>query len=155
MLAELCRAWPDRWDKYVAPARWIKHTLPDSSLPSKLTAFELLFERKPQTCLDSLVPLLDNATQPGSLDNFVKQIKQNLFEVRRVLDRRLAMRVAARERVNATINRSSIGVTAKAGDLVLVREASSTRSREVQKQASPREYTGPWTIKRFFMTGLV
>ena len=40
------------------------------------------------------------------------------------------MRVATRERVNATMNRSLIGVTAKAGDLVLVREVSSTHSRE-------------------------
>ena len=73
MLAELCRAWPDRWDEYVAC--WIKRTLPGLSLPSKMTAFELLFARRPRTSLDFLVPLLDNATQPGSLDNFVEQRK--------------------------------------------------------------------------------
>ena len=68
MLAELCRAWPDRWDEYVASACWIKYTLPDSSLPSQMAAFELLFGRKPRTSLDSLVPLLDDATQPGILE---------------------------------------------------------------------------------------
>ena len=73
MLAELCRAWPDRWDAYVAPACRIKRSLPDSSLQSKMTAFELLFGRKPQTSLDSLVPLLDGAAQTTSLDNFVEQ----------------------------------------------------------------------------------
>ena len=65
------------------------------------------------------------------------------------------MRVAARERVNATISRSSIGVTAEAGDLVLVREASSTRSREgCGNKLHHEKYTGPWTIKRVLMTSL-
>ena len=64
MLTELCRAWPDHWDEYVAPTCWIKHTL-DSSLPSKMTVFELLFGLKLRTFLDSLVPLLDNTTQSG------------------------------------------------------------------------------------------
>ena len=75
MLDELCKAWPDRWDEYVAPTCWIKRSLPDSSLPFKMVAFELLFDRKSRTSLDSLVPLLDDATQPGSLDNFVEQRK--------------------------------------------------------------------------------
>ena len=78
MLAELCRAWPGRWDEYVAPACWIKRTLPDSSLQSKMTAFELMFGRKPRTSLDSLVPLLDGAAQTTSLDKFVEKRKQNL-----------------------------------------------------------------------------
>ena len=85
MSAELCRAWPDRWDEYVAPAFWIKRTLPESSIPSKMTAFELLFGRKPRASLDSLVPLLDDIIQPDSLDNFVEQRKQKLLEVRKSL----------------------------------------------------------------------
>ena len=91
MLAELCRAWPDRWDEYVAPASPIKRSLPNSSLTSKMTAFELLFGRKPRTFLDSLVPLLDNATQPGNLNDFVEQRRQNLLEFRKVLERRQVM----------------------------------------------------------------
>ena len=75
-MSELCRAWPDRWDECVAPAFWIKRTLPDSSLPSKMMAFKLLFGRKPRTSLDSLVSLLDDATQLRSLDNFVEQRKE-------------------------------------------------------------------------------
>ena len=120
-----------------------------------MKAFELLFGRKPRTSLNSLVPPLDDATQPGSLDNFVEKRMKNLLEVRKVLERRQAMRVAACERVNATINRSSIGVTAKAGDLGLVREASCTCSREgCGNELHHEKYTGPWTIKRVLQTGL-
>ena len=156
MLAELCTAWPGRWDEYVTPTCWIKRAIPDSSLPSKMTAFELLFGRKPRTSLASLVPLLDDATQPGSLDNFLEQRKQSLLEVRKVLERRQAMRVASRERVNATINRSSIGVTVTAGDLVLVREENSTRSREgCGNKLHHEKYTNPWTMKRVLVAGLI
>ena len=64
------------------------------------------------------------------------------------------MRVAAHERINATIDRSSTGVTAKAGDLVLVREASCTRSREgCGKKPHHEKYIKPWTIKRVLQTG--
>ena len=155
MLAELCKTWPDRWDECVASACWIKRSLPDSSLQSKMTAFELLFGRKPRTPLDSLVPLLDCAAQATSLDNFVEQRKQNLLEVGKVLEQREAIRTAARERVKATINRSSTGVTAKVGDLVLVREADSTRSREgYGTKLHHEKYTGPWSITRALMTGL-
>ena len=155
MLAELCKAWPDRWVEYVAPACWIKRTLPDSSLQSKMTAFELLFGRKPRTSLDSLVPLLDGAAQTTSLDDFVEQRKQNLLEVRKALEQRQAIRTASRERVNATINRSSTGVTAEVGDLVLVREADSNRSREgYGTKLHHDKYTGPWSITRVLMTGL-
>ena len=49
LLAELCRSWPDRWDEDVSPAIWIKRTLPDVSLPSNMTLFELMFGRKPRT----------------------------------------------------------------------------------------------------------
>ena len=80
ILAELCKAWPGRWDEYVALACWIKRTLPDSSLQSKMTAFELLFGRKPRTPLDSLVPLLDGAAQGTSLDNFVEQRSKTFWK---------------------------------------------------------------------------
>ena len=107
-------------------------------------AFELLFDRKPITSPDSLIPLLENATQLGSLNNFVEQRKQKLLEVHKVFEQRQAIQVTARRRVNATINRSSIGVTAKAGDLVLVREASRTRSREgCGHKVQHEQYTGP------------
>ena len=155
ILAELCRAWPDSWDEYVAPACWIKRTLPDSSLQSNMTAFELLFGRKPQTSLYSLVPLQDGAAQATSLDNFAEQRKQNLLEVRKVLEQGQAIQTAARECFNATINNPSTGVTAKVGDLVLGREADSTRSREGYKTKLHHEkYTGLWSMTRVLMTCL-
>ena len=40
------------------------------------------------------------------------------------------MRVAFRKRVNATIGHAPIGVMVKAGDLGLVRDEGSTRTRE-------------------------
>ena len=39
------------------------------------TLSELLVSRKPWAALHSLVPLLDDANQPGNLDNFAKQRK--------------------------------------------------------------------------------
>ena len=72
LLAELCRSWPERWDEYVSPAIWIKRNLPDVSLPSNMTSFELLLGRKPRTSLDSFVPLSAETEQSGGLDNFVE-----------------------------------------------------------------------------------
>ena len=95
-----------------------------------MTSFEFLFSRRPRASLDSLVPLLDDAQQPGNLDNFVEQRKQKLLEARKGLERRHAVRIATCKRANATKTRSSIGVTTKAGNLVLVEEAGSTRNRE-------------------------
>ena len=94
--------------------------------------------------MDSLVPLLDDAKQPDNLDNVLEQINKNLHKVYKGLERKHAVRVATRKRVNATKNRSSIGVTAKAGNLVLVEETGSTRNREgVWKQTSRREIYRP------------
>ena len=70
MLAELCIAWPKRWDEYVLPACWIKRTLPDPSLPNNMTPFELLFGRKPRISLDTIVQHIDATDKPGGLDNF-------------------------------------------------------------------------------------
>ena len=149
MLSKLRKAWPDRWDEYVAPARWVERNLPDSSLPSNMTSFELLFSRKPRASLDSLVPLLDDAKQLGNLDNFVEQRNRNLLEVRKGLKQRHDMRVATRKRVNTTKNRSSIGVAVKAGNLVLVEEAGSTHNREgCRNNLHDEKYTDPWTVKR-------
>ena len=148
MLSKLRKAWPDSWNEHVAPACWIKRDLPESSLPSKMMSSELLFSRKPRASLDSLVPLLDDAKQLGNLDHFVEQRSRNLLEVRKGLEQRYDVRVATRKRVNATKNRSSIGVAAKAGNLVLVEEAGSTRNRErCGNKLHDEKYTDPRTVK--------
>ena len=43
----------------------------------KMTAFELLFGRKPRTSLDSLVPLLDGATQTPSVSARLKPVRRS------------------------------------------------------------------------------
>ena len=61
-----------------------------------MTLFKLLFSCKPQASLGSLVPLLDDAKQPGDLHNFVEQRNRNLLQVRKGLGQRYAVRVTTR-----------------------------------------------------------
>ena len=155
MLAELCRTWPERWDEYVSPAIWIKRTLPDMALPSKLTPFELLFGRPPRTSLDSLVPTATEAEGTGGLDNFVERRKQNMREVGLALERRSELKEAARAHENATISRPSAGVSVEQGSLVLVREADSARHRDNRGRKLQHDlYTGPWEVAEVLQTGL-
>ena len=114
----------------MSPAMWIKRTLPDVSLPSNMTPFELLFGRKPRTSLDSLVPLAEETGGSDSLDNFVQRRRHYLRGVRLPLEKRDNQRVAARAHTNATISRPSAGVTVEKGSLVLVRESESSRHRD-------------------------
>ena len=57
----------------MSPAIWIKHTLPDTSLPSNMAPFELLSGRNPRKSLDALVPLSGETEQSGGLHNFVER----------------------------------------------------------------------------------
>ena len=93
MLAELCIAWPKRWDEYVAPACWLKRTLPDPTLPNNMTLFELLFGRKPRISPDTLVPQIDATDVSGGLDSFVESRRQNFREVRLALERAIKIRL--------------------------------------------------------------
>ena len=47
VLSEICKTSPTRWHEYVAPACWIKPTVPKPSLSSAMTPFQLLFGRIP------------------------------------------------------------------------------------------------------------
>ena len=154
LLPKLCRSWPDRWDEYVSPAMWIKRTLPDTSLSSTMTPFELLFGRKPRTSLDSLVPLTDEMDQERGLDNFVERRKQNLRDVRLALEKRHELRVAARAKANASIERSSAGVGVVKDSLVLLRESESSRHRDHRGRKLQHElYTGPWEVTGVIQPG--
>ena len=101
MLSELCKAWPTRWDEYVALACWIKRTMPDPSLPSAMTPFQLLSGRSPRTSLDMLVPQMDDIETTGSLENFIEERRHDLREVREALERMHEHREKARQRHNA------------------------------------------------------
>jgi len=155
VLAELCESWPERWDEYASPACWIKRTLPDPSLPKRMSPFEILFGRKPHTPLDTLAPQMDGADTREDLDSFVEQRRQVLCEVKSALVRRHEAKVAAREKENAKIARTSSGVLAQPGNLVLVREAESTLSRRGRGDKLEHErWTGPWEVKRVLQEGL-
>ena len=81
VLSELCKAWPTRWDEYVTAAFWIKRTMPNPSLPSAMTPFQLLFGRSPRTTLDLLVPQMDDTEATGGLSNFIESHRHNMREV--------------------------------------------------------------------------
>ena len=156
ILSELCVSWPDRWDEYVAPACWIKRTLPDPSLPTNMTPFEILFGRSPRTSLDTLVPQVEDTDLTGGLDNFVEARRQNLRDVAIILEKRHADKMAARSRVNKEICRPSAGVGVEIGDFVLVREMESTIYREgVSRKIQHERWTGPWTVEEIGQIGLI
>eukprot|EP00903_Cladosiphon_okamuranus_P014016 g13034.t1 len=94
----------------------------------------------------------DNAI---SLENFVEQRRQNMLEVRRALERRDEIRMAAREKANASIARPSAGVSAERGSLVLVRTPASLRHRDRRGMKLQHDvYTGPWTVTEVLEKGL-
>ena len=156
MLAELCTAWPKRWDEYVAPACWIKRTLPDPILPNNMTPFELLFGRKRHISLDTLVPQIDTTDRSGGLDSSVESRRQNLREVRLALEKRHQSKVNARLKANEKVTRESAGPGAPARDLVLVKESGSNieRNGSVGKLEHER-WTGPWKIIKVLNAGVI
>ena len=156
MLEELCIAWPKRRDEYVAPACWIKHTLPDPTLPNNMTPFELLFGRKPRTSLDTLVPQIDATDRSGGLESFVESRRQNFREVWLALEKRHQSKVNARLKANEKITRESAGTRAQARNLVLVKESSSNIERNGSGGKLEHErWTGPWKIIKVLNAGLI
>lgn len=67
MLSELRKAWPTGRDDYVALVCWIKikRTMPDPTLPSAMTPFQLLFDCSPHTFLDMFVIQMDDTAASG------------------------------------------------------------------------------------------
>ena len=84
VLSKICKTWPTRWDEYVAPACWIKRTMPDPSLPS-MTPFQLLFGRSPCTTLVMSVPQMDDTETTGGLTNFIENRRHNMRDVAEAL----------------------------------------------------------------------
>ena len=155
VLSELCKAWPTRWDEYVALACWIKRTLPDPSLPSAMTPFQLLFGRSPRTSLDMLVPQMDDTEATEGLENFIEGRRHNLREVREALERMREAREKARQYHNAAIQRPSMGTRVAKGDLVLARESDSSLHRQGRGPKLVHEkWTGPWKVVEVVLEGL-
>ena len=87
VFSELCKAWPTRWDEYVAVTCWIKRTMPDSSLTAAMTPFQPFFGRSPRTPLDMLVPQMDDTGVTGGFENVIEGRRHNLREVWEALRR--------------------------------------------------------------------
>ena len=110
VLSELCVPCPERWDEYMALICWIKRTRPDPTLPGNMVPFKILFDHKPRTSLDTLVSQMDDSEVTRGLENFIKQRRQVLREVRQVLEKRHENRIATREsqrKDRETIDRSN------------------------------------------------
>lgn len=87
VLSELCASLHERWDEYTASASWVKHTLPDPSLPNVILLFEILFAHQLRSTLDTLVLQMDGAGTAKGLDGFLNQGWQVLREVRSALEK--------------------------------------------------------------------
>ena len=129
-LYELCKAWPRRWEEYVAARCWIKRTMPDPSLPSTMAPFQLLFGRSPRITLDVLVPQMDDAEATGGLSNSIESRRHNMREVAEARKKLHEDKEVARQCHNAGISRPSAGVNVAVGDLVLARESDSVLFRQ-------------------------
>ena len=164
MLSELCKSWPSRWDEYVAAACWIKRTMPDPSLPSVMTPFQLLFGRSPRTTLDMLVPQMDDTVLVPQMDdteatcglsNYIEKRRHNMREVAEALEKLHEDKEVARQRRNAGISRPSTGVNVAEGDLVLARESDNAFFRhEMESKLVHEKWTGPWTVAKVVFKSL-
>ena len=77
VLSEICKTWPTRCDDYVAPACWIKRTIPDPSFPFTMTPFQLICRRSLRTKLDTFVPQMDGTETPVDLTNVIGNRRHN------------------------------------------------------------------------------
>lgn len=117
MLVELCRAWPQRWNEYISPILWTKHTLPGTSLPfntSRLSFSRNSFRRQNRAEIDAFV-------------------EQNTHERRDWRWTKTQVgQAAARASSNFIISRPSVvAVSVKEGDLVMVRKSWRSTHRGV------------------------
>ena len=72
-----------------------------------------------------------------------------------MLEKKHENRIVAQERVSAGIAKPLAEVTARPGDLVLVKEAESTRRCSGRGGKLEHErWTGPWAVKRVLQEGL-
>lgn len=81
--------------------------------------------------------------------------RQNYFrKVCLAREIRIATKESIRVKANATIARTSAGVSFKEGDLVMVREEDSALHRAGEgRKLQRKRYTSPWKVKEVLMTG--
>ena len=128
-------------------ACWVKRTTPDTTLPSAISPFEVLFGRKPRTQLDALTPQVNGEASGQGLVEFVEERKRRLREVYELLRRRNEVKEADRVKHDTKMKKRSVGVEAKVGTQLLVREAENKLYREgVGMSLVHEQWTGPWTV---------
>ncbi|CAB1113987.1 unnamed protein product [Ectocarpus sp. CCAP 1310/34] len=155
LLSELCQAWPQRWDEYVAIATWAHRMQPDESLPGNVSPYQMLFGRAPRTPLDQLSPSLDNSGSALGLESSVEETRRKHIEVTDALRKRQAEKNRHRDLQNARISRASPGAKSRVGDKVLVRESASTLHRDgVHPKLAHDHFTGPWVVVNVVRMGL-
>lgn len=144
-----------RWDRYVGMALWISCTAPDTRLPANPSPYQLFFGRKHRIQLDVILPRAEKETGSVPLDSLVDQQRQNLEEIRRFLDERKVQKDAEREARNVRIKRFSAGAKARVGNLILVKEASSSIAGEgLPAKLAHELWTGRWTVTDIVLQGL-
>ena len=112
--------------------------------------------RKPRIPLDTLMPQIDGTARSGGLDNFVESRRQNFREVRPVPVKHHQNKANARPKANNKIGRESAETVAQTGDLVFVKESSSSN---VERNGSSDKFehelgTSPWKITKVLKRGL-
>lgn len=148
VLAQLCAAWPRRWDVYVPVATWIHRITPDVTLKGGASPYRILFGREPRSHIDDLAQALDGSSfRSQGLERSVAESQQTVREVQQILAQRQAAKNQQRERHNERVSRESPGANAKVGDLMLVREASNTLHQDsLHPKLAHDHFTGPWKV---------
>ena len=120
---------------------------PDESLPGHLSPYQMMFGRSPRTPLDQLSPNLDNSGATLGLEPTVEETRRKHMEVTQALRKRQAEKNRHRDLRNAQILRTSPGAKTQVGDIVLVRESSSTLHRDgAHPKLAHDHFTGPWKV---------
>ena len=103
--------------------------MPNPSLLSAMTPFQLVFDRSLRMSLHLSVPQMYFTEATGGLENFIEGRPHNLREIREAPERMHEGMEKAPLHHNAAIHRPSAGTRAAKGDLVLARESDSSLHR--------------------------
>ena len=99
---------------------------PRPALPSAMTPFQLLFDRRPRTTLDMLTPHMDDTEATGGLSHVIETRGRNMRGVAEAQRKIHKSNEVPRQRRNARISRSPPSVSVSEGDLVPARESDTS-----------------------------
>lgn len=90
VLAELCTAWPLRWDEYVVVPIWIHLVEPDESARGNVSPYRVLLSRDPRTSLEDLASKFNNCVFGQGFERAVEERTQQTREILDTLTQRQA-----------------------------------------------------------------